>query len=375
VIRVLIVDDSAYNRVTIERLVEGAADMQVVGTAMDGYEAIRMVRQLHPDLLTLDLEMPNMDGLSFLRWLMSQQPLPVLVVTSRESNYSLFEALELGALDFVLKPGRVSPELPKIREALLAKIRDIVRSRPRLRRPTGSRTACQEPPPETAGGSRGGCRLFVLAASTGGPPALQTILRDLSPEFPGAVLIAQHMPAYFTATFARRLNELCALPVREAAAGDEVCCGQVLVAPGGQQMTVRGDAVAGRLWVDLHEAGPEDRHVPSGDLLMESVAHSCGFASAGIVLTGMGDDGSRGLAAIRRAGGRSMAESEATAVVYGMPRHATAAGVVEQVCALESMAVAMELVAREPLSSAGRLGAGAGPVSAMNETITWREHP
>jgi two-component system chemotaxis response regulator CheB len=364
VIRVLIVDDSAFNRVTIERLLEGASDIQVVGTAVDGYDAIRKIRRLQPDLLTLDLEMPNMDGLSLLRWIMTQQPLPVLVVTSRESNCSLFEALELGALDFILKPGRVSPELPVIQQALLAKVRAIVRSRPLIRRPAVTRPSHPVSPSRTLEGSPAGCRLFALAASTGGPPALQTILRDLSPEFPGAVVIAQHMPAHFTTAFARRLNDLCALPVREAGHGDAVVCGQVLVAPGGRQMTIRGDAGNRRLWIDLCDAGPADRHVPSGDLLMESVARTCGTAGAGIVLTGMGDDGTRGLAAIREAGGRSMAESEVTAVVYGMPRHAVAAGVVERVCAQEEIAGAMEFMARMPLSN---------PLTTRVETTIWRE--
>ena len=372
-IRVLIVDDSAFNRVTIERLLEGAPDIQVVGTAVDGYDAIRKIRRLQPDLLTLDLEMPNMDGLSLLRWVMTQQPLPVLVVTSRESNCSLFEALELGALDFILKPGRVSPELPVIRRALLAKIREIVGSRPLMRRPMGTRPSGSVPRSDTVAGTPVGCRLFALAASTGGPPALQTILRGLSPEFPGAVVIAQHMPAYFTTAFARRLNDLCALPVREADHGDAVGCGQVLVAPGGRQMTIRGEAATGRLWVDLHDPGTSDRHVPSGDVLMESAARSCGAASAGIVLTGMGDDGSRGLAAIRKAGGRSMAESETTAVVYGMPRHAVATGAVERVCALEEIAGAMEFMARMPLSTPIGPDSSAGPITTTVETTTWRE--
>jgi two-component system chemotaxis response regulator CheB len=370
VIRVLIVDDSAFNRVTIERLLDGAPDIQPVGTAVDGYDAIRKIRRLRPDLLTLDLEMPNMDGLSLLRWVMSQQPLPVLVVTSRESNVSLFEALELGALDFILKPGRISPDLPLIRQALTEKIRGIVKSRPLARRPAAPRPVSDVVASGRGAELHGGCRLFVLAASTGGPPALQTILRELSPDFAGAVAIAQHMPADFTGAFARRLNDLCALPVREAVDGDKVTCGQVLVAPGGRQTTIVGEARTGQMRVSLREAGRDERHVPSGDLLMESAARACGAASAGIVLTGMGDDGSRGLAAIRQAGGRSLAEAESTAVVYGMPRHAVACGVVEHVCALEEIAGVMEQMARMPA-----FPRGGKAVSTTVETITWREQP
>jgi two-component system chemotaxis response regulator CheB len=375
VIRVLIVDDSAFNRVTIGRVLEGASDIEVVGTAVDGYDAIRQIRQRRPDVLTLDLEMPNMDGLSLLRWVMSQHPLPVLVVTSRESNYSLFEALELGALDFVLKPGRVSPELPRIREDLLAKLRQISVSRLHLRRP-GPIGEKALPSPVTVkideSDSRRGCRLFVLVASTGGPPALQTILRGLSPAFPASIAVAQHMPAYFTTALARRLNDLSPLPVREAVAGDDLGPGQVLLAPGGAQMTIAG-STADAFRVQVNPAAPEDRHVPSGDQLLESAARYGQAVSTGIVLTGMGDDGTRGLAAVQGAGGRTLAESQSTAVVFGMPGHAIAAGVVEQALPLEQIAGAMESLARLPGRPRRHERFAAGNAGAGNGAILWKE--
>ncbi len=339
--RVLIIDDSAYNRATLSRLLDGCADLQVVGTARDGLEAIRMIRQHGPHVLTLDLEMPGMDGLSLLRWVMAEEPLPVVVVTSRESNYSLFEALELGALDFVLKPGRVSPDLPSIGDDLVAKIRQIGEERTRL-----DRLVTQSVPSPVSATPRelpvvgDGTRLVAMVASTGGPQALQHILSGLPPDFPAAVALVQHMPAGFTGSFARRLDEICALPVREARSGDILRPGEVVLAPGGRHMRV--EEMMGRCFsVRVDEPREGDIHVPSGDHLLHSAGRVAGKAAAGIILTGMGDDGTMGMSDLVAAGGLAVAESERSAIVFGMPRNAIAAGVIDRVVPLESMAALM----------------------------------
>ena len=341
-IRVLIIDDSAYNRETLSQLLAGHRDLQVVGTARDGLEAIRMIRQHEPHVLTLDLEMPGMDGLSLLRWVMAEQPLPVLVVTSRESNYSLFEALELGALDFVLKPGRVSPDLPSIGDDLIAKIRQIGEERPRVERLVSlGAPALESLSPRGLPVVGGEIRLITMVASTGGPQALQHILAGLPADFPAAVALVQHMPAEFTGSFARRLDGICALPVREAEADDLLRPGQVMLAPGGRHMRVEG-MMGSCFSMSLEEMQEGDLHVPSADHLLESVARVAGAAAAGIILTGMGSDGTRGMAALAAAGGLAVAESERTAIVFGMPRNAIMAGIIDCVVPLESMAALMK---------------------------------
>lgn len=344
--RVLIIDDSAYNRETLSRLLAGYPDLQVVGTARDGLEAIRMIRQHEPHVLTLDLEMPGMDGLSLLRWVMAEQPLPVVVVTSRESNYGLFEALELGALDFVLKPGRVSPDLPSIGDDLVAKIRQIGEERPRVDRLVSlGLPALASPPPRGLPIVGDGVRLIAVVASTGGPQALQHVLSGLPADFPAAVALVQHMPGAFTGSFARRLDAICALPVREARRGDLLAPGQVLLAPGGRHMRVEA-LVGSSFRVSVEETREGDLHVPSGDLLLESAGRVAGSAAAGIILTGMGDDGTRGMSVLAAAGGLAVAESERSAIVFGMPRNAIVAGVIHRVVPLESMAALMNSMSR-----------------------------
>jgi len=327
---VVVVDDSAFNRVTLEKLLRTAADIEVVGTARDGFDAIRQIRVLQPDVVTLDLEMPGLDGLGVLRWIQADAPVPVVVVTSRESNQSLFQALRLGAVDFVLKPGRVSPRLPVVGEELQRKIR-------RLGGGQGSRAAATArlTPVVRVSGRLAPHGCIVLAASTGGPPALHRVLGLLPADFPAAVLVVQHMPPSSTGIFARRLDDSCPLPVREATSGAELTPGQVLVTPGGLQMTVA--EVDGAWRAGLRPGRSEDQNVPSADVLMRSVASLCGPAAAGVVLTGMGGDGTRGLEAIRAAGGLTLAESSDTAVVFGMPRQAIEAGVVDRVLDLDAI--------------------------------------
>ncbi|MFQ5718111.1 MAG: chemotaxis-specific protein-glutamate methyltransferase CheB [Acidobacteriota bacterium] len=362
-IRVLIVDDSRTNRVTLERLLSVDPDVSIVGRAADGAEAIRLVEEHHPDVVTLDLEMPHVNGLTFLRWLMARCPLPVLVVTSRESNYSLFEALELGALDFILKPGRVSPDLPIIQRELIDKIHLLA-----------GMSGCVDPRPDavisvvqdSAAAVAPAIdtkhdlarQVVVIGASTGGPLALQRIFRRLGADLPAGVLVTQHMPAYSTSFFAERLDEITPLPVREARAGDPVRGGAILIAPGGWHMGVeRSEGQGTQIRLDV--ARDEDRHVPSANRLFSTAAKAFGPSCVGVVLTGMGDDGSRGLKDIQDAGGVTIAESPETAVVYGMPRRAVAAGVVDQIVPLPDIAAEIENLVRRGSEPGGSHAAGA----------------
>ncbi|MFQ5669763.1 MAG: chemotaxis-specific protein-glutamate methyltransferase CheB [Acidobacteriota bacterium] len=371
--RVLIVDDSAFNRVTLERALRDVPGIQVVGTAVDGYDAIRQIRRWQPHVMTLDLEMPRMDGLSLIRWVMQRHPLPILVVTSRESNYSLFEALELGALDFVLKPGRVSPDLASIRQDLITKIHQVVDipMHARRYRPGDHRTAADTPPapavclePLAAGHVP---RVIAMVASTGGPAALQVILRALPGTFPIPIIVVQHMPSHFTQAFARRLDETASLKVVEARKGEQVLPGMVLIAPGGSHMMlVEGSQRS--LWIALRPGLETDPYIPSGDRLLASVAAVCGDAGAGVILTGMGQDGCQGLKRLREAGGLTMAESEESAVVYGMPRHALAAGAVQEIMPLEQIVAQIKLMGQAAASAA--LG---GPATQATDRFAAQE--
>ncbi len=332
-LRVLIVDDSAYNRKNISEILSGRDDVEVVGKAGDGDEALRMVSQLKPDAITLDLEMPKMDGFTFLRILMAKQPTPVIVVSSYSNKENVFKALELGAIDFVAKPDRQFQPDAAIRTEILGKVLLVRNLRPLSSTPA-ARAATQVPSrnPDTV--PRGGAapRYVVgIASSTGGPSALLEVFTRLPERFPGAILIAQHMPDKFTRTFAERLDKKGALRVVEAQDNDNVHGRRGYVCPGKQCMEVV--SASGSL-VDLRVriAGPNanDRYCPSADRLFRSIAAVAGLRAVGVILTGMGDDGSAGAKAIRNAGGIVIAESAETAVVYGMPGSAVRAGLVNE---------------------------------------------
>jgi two-component system chemotaxis response regulator CheB len=342
-LKVLVVDDSAYNRRTLSRIV-AAAGFEVVGTAGDGEEAIRRVVSLKPDLLTLDLEMPRMDGYTFLRWLMRTHPLPVLVVSSRESNKSVFRALELGAADFVLKPVSFASErLGQIEGELVAKLREIAAARPDRLAARAERMAAPAdpaPPHRRAAPAAARYRCVALGASTGGPPALQQVLAALPPDFPAAVVIAQHMPEGFTRMFADRLDRLVPLRVREAQGGEALDPGLVLLAPGGRNLLLERGA-GGRVVARVEPPAAADRYVPSVDRLFVSAARACGGGLLAAVLTGMGDDGAAGIGAVGAAGGLTIAEAEETCVVYGMPREAVRTGAVQRVLPLPEIGAAI----------------------------------
>jgi two-component system chemotaxis response regulator CheB len=338
-VRVLVVDDSAYNRRTIIQMLESLPGVEVIGYACDGEEALRKVIDLKPDLVTLDLEMPRMDGFTFLRIVMQSRPTPVIVVSARSEDANVFKALEFGAVEFVAKPtARISPELFNIRDDLLHKVREIARTDMNkvLKRsvPQGPQPARPAARVVSAGGPRSDFPVeqVVIGASTGGPPALQAIFSAIQRPIPVAFAVAQHMPPGFTRAFAERLNKCSALEIREACSGDMVRAGQVLIAPGGRNLVFRRtgtDVIA-----QVVEPTADQRYVPSVDAMFESASGIFGTKLLGVVLTGMGNDGARGTAIIKEGGGQAIAEAEETSVVFGMPKEAIATGKVDKVVPL-----------------------------------------
>ncbi len=341
-IRVLLVDDSASDQRLLARMLEGEPEIAVVGRAADGEEALREALRLGPDVVCLDLQMPRMDGFTFLRLLMARRPTPVIVVSSYAGKSEVFKALELGALDFIAKPEGDAAKLGGMREELLAKIRTVRALR--IENLT-ARAAAGAAAPE--GAAAGPLRVAVLGASTGGPPALQRILCELSPDLPLALVVAQHMPERFTAAFAERVGRMARLEVREAEDGDRLVAGRALVAPGGRHVVLAGGGAAGTLRARVLPASDaRPAYCPSIDRLFESAARALGSRACGVVLTGMGSDGARGIEAIRAAGGLALAESERTAVVYGMPREAIATGKVDEVLGIDQMGERLSRFAR-----------------------------
>lgn len=338
-VRVLVIDDSAYNRRTISKILEDLPEVDVVGYATDGEDGMRKVVDLRPDLITLDLEMPKIDGFTLLRFIMAHRPTPVIVVSSLSGSDAVFKALELGAVDFVVKPAAsISPDLQTIQRDLQDKVRHVfslnlagVKARHAAviaQRATASRM----PRPARTGR---GVQMVAIGASTGGPPALQAIFSAFPHDVPVAFVVVQHMPATFTKSFADRLNRITGLRVVEACDGDTVEKGKVLVAPGGWNMTLNQQGE--RVVVKLTRPTAEYRYVPSVDATFVSCAEIFRSHALGVILTGMGNDGSKGVRAIKAEGGIVLAESEESAVVYGMPREAVATGVVDKVAALEKL--------------------------------------
>jgi two-component system, chemotaxis family, protein-glutamate methylesterase/glutaminase len=336
-VRVLVVDDSALMRKLIPMILERDPDIEVVGTAMDGAFALRKIAELQPDIVTLDLEMPRMDGLETLRMIMRGAPLPVIVFSthSKEGAYSTFKALALGAIDFVPKPKNAAAgNLEPVALQLAEKIKVAKRAGGRKSVPT----PVLEIPPSSKKRSRPAVppnRIIAIGISTGGPNALQYLLTQFPADFPATFVVVQHMPEGFTDMFARRLDECCALDVHEAKSGDLLIAGRVLICPGNRHMMVRrmprGEMVV------LSDTPPINGHRPSADVLFHSVAQEFGLTSVGIIMTGMGEDGAEGIGAIKAAGGMTIAQSEETCVVSGMPRAAMMKGFVQKVLPLDTL--------------------------------------
>ncbi len=328
-IRVLVVDDSAVVRQIFERELSRDPAIEVVGVAPDPYIARDRIVRLQPDVVTLDVEMPRMDGITFLRKLMRYHPLPVIIVSSltpRGGELAL-EALDAGAVEVMCKPG-TSYAVGDMSVALIDKIKAAARVR------VQARTKATPAVPRLSL-TRTTHRIVALGASTGGTQALQQVLTALPPNAPGIVIV-QHMPEHFTRSFADRLNDLCAIRVKEAEDGDAVSPGRALIAPGNRHMLlVRSGAVYG---VQVKKGPLVNRHRPSVDVLFKSVARYAGRNAVGVILTGMGADGADGLLEMKSQGAATLAQDEATSVVYGMPREAVQRGAADEVLPLDRIA-------------------------------------
>lgn len=342
--KVLIVDDSAVVRQTIQKILDADPDLSVIGTAPDPFVAAERIKKEMPDVITLDVEMPRMDGITFLRRLMEQRPTPVVMCSSLVSDRSetLAQAIEAGAVDIVLKP---ELGVKEFFEESCMRLRDTVKAaaqaklgalRPRVVPAKLSADAVL--PPASGAMARTTEKIVAIGASTGGTEALRVVLQGLPPDCP-PVVIVQHMPESFTAAFARRLDGLCGVTVREARNGDRMLRGHVLIAPGNRHtLLTRSGASYG---VEVREGPLVSRHRPSVDVLFRSVSQKAGKNAIGVIMTGMGDDGAKGLAEMRQAGARTLGQDEASCVVYGMPKEAMKAGGVEDELPLERIAPAI----------------------------------
>ncbi len=336
-IRVLVVDDSALMRKLIPQMLERDNSIHVVGTAMDGAFALKKIAELKPDCITLDLEMPRMDGIETLRRIMCQQQVPVVVVSAhtREGASTTFKALHMGAFDFVAKPENVLAEgMSEIAAEMIAKIKAAVKS-PVLQRSMLPLGVVAKPKPKRPGIPAPATMVIALGVSTGGPNSVEFMLGHLPADFPAAILVVQHMPAAFTGTFASRLNEACSLDVKEAQSGDLLAAGRVLICPGDRHMRVRrmplGDVVV------LSDGNKVGGHRPSVDILFRSVAQEFGASAVGLLMTGMGEDGAEGLGALKAAGALTIAQDEASSIVFGMPRAAIERGYAMRVVSLDAL--------------------------------------
>ncbi|MCL4491141.1 MAG: chemotaxis response regulator protein-glutamate methylesterase [Nitrospirae bacterium] len=339
-IRVLVIDDSAVIRHLVAEILSQADDIEVVGTAQDPVFAATKIRNLHPDVITLDVEMPRMDGLTFLAELMKTDPLPVVMISAltQRGGETTIRALELGAVDFIAKPSiDVSKGIADLENEIISKVRTASKARIRVKS-NGKRTVASTPPGAfqlDPGRMSTTDKIIAIGASTGGTEAITEVIAELPGATPGIVIV-QHMPPVFTRSFAERLNSLSRMDVKEAQTGNRVLRGTVLIAPGNRHMTIRRNGAL--YYVDISD-GPLVNFVrPSVDLLFSSVARYVGKNAVGVILTGMGEDGARGLREMKEAGAFTIAQDEASSVVFGMPRRAIELNAADRVLSLESIA-------------------------------------
>ncbi|WP_049623509.1 protein-glutamate methylesterase/protein-glutamine glutaminase [Frateuria defendens] len=357
-VRVLVVDDSALVRKLLSTMLACDPAIEVVGTAADPYIAREKIKQLEPDVLTLDVEMPRMDGITFLENLMRLRPTPVVMVSSltQEGADVTLRALEQGAVDFFPKPtSDLASTFASGAEEICAKVKAAARARPR------QRTAVQrlDVPPRLsadavlprvqAAGSRGGSPIIALGASTGGTEAIRVVLEAMPPDAP-PIVITQHIPAAFSGPFAARMDHCSAMRVCEAHDGQPIQQGHAYIAPGGQHLLVMWDGA--RHVCRLHDGPQVNRHKPSVDVLFRSMAASAGRATVAALLTGMGDDGARGLLELKQAGARTLVQDEESSVVWGMPGAAWKLGAADDMLPLDQIARRLLALAHQPIGSA-----------------------
>ena len=349
-IRVLVIDDSASVRQAMTEILSADPRIEVIAAAPDPFAAARYIQDTVPDVITLDVEMPRMDGITFLRKLMQQCPVPVVMCSSlvEEGSDTLLQALEAGAVDIILKPRvGVTEHLNEAHQLICDTVKGAAHARVSPRRarvPSGAAPkltadAMLPPPPAGRAMSRTTEMVVCIGASTGGTEALREVLEALPANAPGIVIV-QHMPESFTRAFARRLNSICEVDVKEAEDGDTVMRGHVLIAPGGLRHTLL-ERQGARYCVSVREGPLVSRHRPSVDVLFRSAARSAGSNAVGIIMTGMGDDGARGLLEMREAGARTVAQDEASSIVFGMPKEAIARGAAERIVPLDQIGRAL----------------------------------
>lgn len=351
-LRVLVVDDSASVRQTLADLLNADPDIEVMATASDPFVAAERIREEVPDVITLDVEMPRMDGITFLKKIMAQRPIPVVMCSSltEDGSATLVEAMEAGAIDVIAKP-RLGTRQFLVESS--ARICDAVKgaARARLRHPRSARPMVVEkkltadavlpPPLSSKAMTRTTERVVCIGASTGGTESLRAVLEALPVDSPGIVIV-QHMPEKFTAAFARRLDGLCRIEVKEAEDGDPVLPGRALIAPGNRHMLLQRSGA--RYHVAIKDGPLVSRHRPSVDVLFRSAAQYAGANALGILMTGMGDDGAKGLLEMKRAGAATIAQDEETCVVFGMPKEAIALGAADRVVPLDDLPTEIQRV-------------------------------
>jgi two-component system, chemotaxis family, protein-glutamate methylesterase/glutaminase len=340
-VRVLVVDDSALMRKLIPQIIETDSSIQVVGTAMDGNFGLKKIEELKPQVITLDLEMPGMGGLDMLKEIMRRYHLPVIVVSSHSTQGAsvTLKALSMGAFDFVAKPRDVSARMPEIARDLIAKIKAAAQSRgvyipsvPGTLHANNKLASDSKEQPT---------RFVAIGVSTGGPQALQYLLAQFPADFPGTFVVVQHMPEGFTEMFARRLDETCAIKVKEAQSGDLLLRGRVLIAPGNRHVRMKRLPL-GNIVV-LGDDARVNGHRPSVDVLFQSLAEEFGERGTAVLMTGMGDDGAEGMGMVQTAGGMTLAQSENSCVVFGMPKAAIERGYAVRVVELGSLANTLQV--------------------------------
>jgi two-component system chemotaxis response regulator CheB len=332
---VLIVDDSAFMRKVIADMLSCDPELNVVGTAVDGVDALEKVSRLYPDVVTLDVTMPRMDGLTALRHIMEQHPIPIIMLSSatREGAETTLKALECGAVDYVLKPsGAISLDIHKVKDELVSKIKTAAKAR-LIRHDRATSLSIQHFQVSQE-------KIILVGASTGGPPAIEDIFLNLPIDIP-PILIVQHMPSGFTRSFAERLDRMCKFKVKEAQDEDPIVYGQALLAPGGFHMTIGQDRR-----VHLNASPPVHGVRPAVDPMMETAANVYGSKIIGVLLTGMGRDGALGMEAIKKNGGTTIAQDEATCTIFGMPRAAIERRAVDKVLPLCSISEELILESR-----------------------------
>ena len=361
-VRVLVVDDSALVRKLLSSMLASDPAIEVVGTAADPLIAREKIKQLNPDVLTLDVEMPHMDGLTFLENLMRLRPMPVVMISSltQQGAEVTLRALELGAVDFFTKPGNdLAGTFEEGTREICAKVRLAARARPRARTVVQQKlevaprlSADAVLPRVQASGTRGGSPIIGIGASTGGTEAIRVVLESMPPDAP-PIVITQHIPAMFSGPFAKRMDNCSAMRVCEAHDGQPIQQGHAYIAPGSQHLLVMWDGA--KHVCRLHDGPAVNRHKPSVDVLFRSMAASVGAAAVAALLTGMGDDGARGLLELQQAGARTLVQDEDSSVVWGMPGAAWKLGAAGEAHPLDQIAARLLRLARQPIERAQRV--------------------